>query len=452
MRYVVLLLALVLTACSAAPRPAAYPEAAPLPEMRVFPAARPAAPVRANGDLARDFLELSFWLEDGRPLPVFTRFEGPVTLAVAGPAPDIALRDLAILIERLRSEARIDITTTTDLAAANIVVEFLPGRMLATYAPETACFVVPRVGSWTEFRQNRRSGLLDWTTLERRETLSVFIPYDTNPQEIRDCLHEEIAQALGPLNDLYRLSDTIFNDDNFHSVLTGFDMLILRAYYAPELRSGMSRDEVAARLPAILRRINPAGERRGPAADPGETPRDWLGAINVALNPVRRPDRLEAAHYAVGRAQELGWTDSRLALSYFALGRAAAPDSSTLAAAAFLRAGLVWRDLPDAQVHVAHIDMQMAAFALVAGQPQNTVALTDRAMEPAYQAQNAALLASLLMLRATALDDLGRGTEAQADRLDSLGWARYGFGSDEEVRARLAEIASLGRTAGDRAR
>ena len=52
---------------------------------------------------------------------------------------------------------------------------------------------------------------------------------------MRDCLHEELAQALGPLNDLYRLPNTVFNDDNFHSVLTGFDMTILRATYAPGL-------------------------------------------------------------------------------------------------------------------------------------------------------------------------------------------------------------------------
>ena len=53
------------------------------------------------------------------------------------------------------------------------------------------------------------------------------------------------------MNDLYRLPESIFNDDNFHTVLTRFDMLILAATYAPELRSGMSRDAVAAALPGI---------------------------------------------------------------------------------------------------------------------------------------------------------------------------------------------------------
>ena len=63
---------------------------------------------------------------------------------------------------------------------------------------------------------------------------------------MRDCLHEELAQALGPLNDLYHLPDSVFNDDNIHTVLTGFDMLILRAAYAPELRTGMTREQVEA--------------------------------------------------------------------------------------------------------------------------------------------------------------------------------------------------------------
>ncbi len=70
--------------------------------------------------------------------------------------------------------------------------------------------------------------------------MAIFLPGDVSPQETRDCLHEEMAQALGPLNDLYRLGDSVFNDDNFHTVLTGFDMLVLRTYYAPDLRSGMT--------------------------------------------------------------------------------------------------------------------------------------------------------------------------------------------------------------------
>ncbi|MCR9114241.1 MAG: ATP-dependent transcriptional regulator, partial [Rhodobacteraceae bacterium] len=37
----------------------------------------------------------------------------------------------------------------------------------------------------------------------------------------------------------------------------------------------------------------------------------------------------------------------------------------------------------------------------------------------------------------------GRVAEAQAVRMDSIGWARYGFGADWAVRAKLREISSL---------
>ena len=45
---------------------------------------------RNNADIARDFLELSFKMESGRPLPVLTRFEGPITVRATGPMPPSA--------------------------------------------------------------------------------------------------------------------------------------------------------------------------------------------------------------------------------------------------------------------------------------------------------------------------------------------------------------------------
>jgi hypothetical protein len=60
-------------------------------------------------------------------------------------------------------------------------------------------------------------------------------------------------------------------------------------------------------------------------------------------------------------------------------------------------------------------------------------------------AENAALLSTLLMIKAEALHLAGRATEAQLVRLDSLGWARYGFGSDAEVGARMEEISRIAR-------
>lgn len=403
----------------------------------------PLAPVPGpgNAEIAGNFLDLEFRMESGRSLPVFTRFEGPITVALTGDVPGTAAADLDRLIRRLRTEAGIDLRQTAGHAA--ITVEFLPrARIQATYA-NVACFVVPRVSSWAEYRAAKGTARLDWTTLTRRETAAIFVPSDTSPQEVRDCLHEELAQAMGPLNDLYSLPDSVFNDDNFHTVLTGFDMLILRLHYAGELRSGMTEAEVAARLPGLLARLNPSGERAGPQSR-DRTPRAWIDAIELALGPRSRlATRQSAAQRALALAQAQGWTDGRLAFSHFAIGRLALGTDPQAAAAAFLEAARLYRRLPGGSIHAAHVDMQLAALALSAGDAPQVLALADRAIPVVRAAENAALLATLLLLKAEALSLLGREAEARAVRLDSLAPARYGFGAENMVRARISDIAAL---------
>jgi hypothetical protein len=411
--------------------------------MKSFGAMRATPPARSNQGIAADFLDLSFRLESGRELPVFTRFEGPVTVRVVGPAPPTLSGDLDRLLARFRAEAGLPITRVPGTADASITIEVITRAELQRAVPQAACFVVPRVSSWSEFRRDRRSPQLDWTTLRVRERMAVFIPSDVAPQEVRDCLHEEVAQALGPLNDLYRLTDSVFNDDNFHTVLTGFDMLILRATYAPELRSGMTRAEVAAALPGVLARINPGGNGVGYRPRPPTT-RDWIDAIETALGPRTSPTRRRsAAAEAVEIARSRGWNDNRLGFSLYAFGRLSLGADPDLALASFLQARQIFARSSDTAIHEAHVNMQLAAFALASGQADFALELVDASVPVVERKQNAALLSSLLLVRAEALETLGRPAEAQATRLDSLGWARYGFGSDQEVLMRATEIASL---------
>ena len=49
-----------------------------------------------------------------------------------------------------------------------------------------------------------------------------------------------------------------------------------------------------------------------------------------------------------------------------------------------------------------------------------------------------------MLLRAEALDLMGSRADARAVRLDSLGWARYGFGTDWAARAKLRELSVVG--------
>lgn len=417
-----------------------------LPRMSNFGTVTVQAPARPNTEIAADFLDLSFAMESGRRVERMSRFEGPVTVDVVAGAPRTLEPDLERLIARLRSEAEIDIRrATSDATPANITIETIPRERLQRVVPQAACFVVPRVSSWSEFRSaSARAGRdLDWTTLDTRERVAIFIPSDVPPQEVRDCLNEELAQALGPLNDIYHLPDSVFNDDNFHAILTGFDMLILRAYYDDSLRSGMTRADVAQRLPEILDRLNPGG-RRGAARAPIDTSRPWITAIETALVPGGAASaRIQAAERAVTIARNADWQDVRLGFSHFALGRLTLSSDVERSIAAFQIAGGVFERLAPGGIQSAHVDMQLAAFTLSSGRADDALRLTGRAMPAATRAQNAALLSTLMMIRAEALDDLGRTSEARQVRIDSLSWGRYGFGPNAALGARLTEVAAL---------
>ncbi|NYS24049.1 DUF2927 domain-containing protein [Rhodobacteraceae bacterium 2376] len=435
----------VLAACAPAPdvgerlQPAVN---AAIPAPR-FDSPRPYAPARSNTEIAHDILELGFFLESGREIPRFSRFEGPVALALTGEVPRGAVEETDRLLARIRTEAGIDIRRT-GRAPAQITVEFVPGRQLRREVPQAACFVVPNVSDWSEFRAARRSDTLDWTRVIERTRVGVFIPSDTTPQEIRDCLHEEIAQAMGPLNDLYRLQDSVFNDDNFQTVLTGFDMLVLRVWTAPELRSGMTQAQVAERLPAILARKNPRGERAFSGTLPDRSPRAWVNAVETALGRGgNRAARQGAATTALAIASARGWEDARMAFSLYLVARFAPASAGETALAALMRAQAIYHTLPGGEVHAAHMDMHMATQALAAGQNSLVLTLTGRAMDPARRTENAALQATLMLLRAEALQRLGRQAEADALRRNSIPLAAWGFGRPDALDSRIAEIAAL---------
>lgn len=418
-----------------------------LPPMKVFqeasPGQHPRQTPRSNTALARDFLDLSFALENGTPLAHLTRFEGPITLRVIGAHVPASLGpDLGQLLRRLEREAGVRITRVPSAnAAASVTIQTLPLTELAHRAPNTACIVAPNVSNWREFKRERRKNL-SWTQVETRTRLAIFIPEEVAPQEIRDCLHEELAQALGPLNDLYRLSDSVFNDDNIHSVLTPFDMLMLKLTYAPDLHSGMTRAEVAARLPALLKRVHPSGEIPD-TSQPSPTPRLWTDLVIAAMSEGSIPARKSAAESAVAIARTEGWDDTRTGFSWFLLGRLALSSDQALAHTALTESARIYGAHPETRFHAAHVALQLSALALVEGQDQTAYEIAARAIPAAKDAENAALLASLMMTEAEALAAMGHVNDARSVRLDSLGWARYGFGADAMVRSRAAEIAAL---------
>ena len=205
----------------------------------------------------------------------------------------------------------------------------------------------------------------------------------------------------------------------------------------------MTRGEVAARLSAVLARLNPTGQF-GPARPVNGTTRDWISDIETALGAGSSAARRRSAAFdALSLAGALNYGGPRDGFANYAFGRLNVGYNSDIALAAFNRAMQIYQSSPETRLHSAHVAVQLAAFSLSAGDGQTVLNLVEPAIPVAAAHENAALLATLMMFKAEALEMMGRVGEAQAVRMDSLGWARYGFGSDSNVRARLREISSL---------
>ena len=149
---VAMLLASLLLAGCAAVAPVPGPE---LTGVRFAPVTLPKGIARSNRDLAQDFLELTFALESGEPLPALLRYETPVRVYLRSPSLAAYRPDLEALLNRLRVEAGIDIAETRDPDQAQIFIEAVPAARIARVFPTAACFIVPGERDWKGFQSRR---------------------------------------------------------------------------------------------------------------------------------------------------------------------------------------------------------------------------------------------------------------------------------------------------------
>lgn len=79
------------------------------PVVKSFTSLQLAPIAQNNSQLAKDFMDLGFQLENGRIIPVLARFAGTIEVDVTAPVSDFFEAELDSLLNRLRREARIDI-------------------------------------------------------------------------------------------------------------------------------------------------------------------------------------------------------------------------------------------------------------------------------------------------------------------------------------------------------
>jgi len=83
---------------------------------------------------------------------------------------------------------------------------------------------------------------------------NVIVVADAGDFVFYDCTYEELLQSLGPINDT-TVPWTMFNDEVQMGFFDLYDQYLLNILYHPAIRAGMTRAEVEAVMPRVLREV-----------------------------------------------------------------------------------------------------------------------------------------------------------------------------------------------------
>lgn len=239
--------------------------------------AAPADAPFSNADLASNFeriaLNREYRREGGALVQATTpalvsRWEEPIRYQVVGAGVTAADRaEYAALAARLSRLTGLDLAETDGEPNLSILI---------LGAEERAAFVraleadrpgpgMPLVGRWAEeigYPCIGQVGFRDAAS-GRITGAMIFIKAELEGLLRRSCIHEELAQTLGLMNDDDDVRPSVFNDDQEFALLTEHDELLLRILYDPRLRSGMSAEEAAPLVAGIVADLRPGAEEEG---------------------------------------------------------------------------------------------------------------------------------------------------------------------------------------------
>ncbi|HEY9645324.1 MAG TPA: DUF2927 domain-containing protein [Chroococcidiopsis sp.] len=235
-------------------RPPVLPSASPptVPEA-------PSALGFADRDQAIDyFLEIAMGSEFGETSPTVKKWAGPIRITVSGTPTAADLATLDRVIRELNTLINGAVTLEISDQDPNLEIAFLPEAEFAqqgtNYEPGNLGFF------WTWW---------DKDVIDRAKIL--ISTTGVSQKERSHLLREELTQSLGLMNDSERYRDSIFYQGWTSTTdYTELDQAVIAILYRPEIRPGMSADEVKAalsRAPAPGRLTAASGWRQAIAAD-----------------------------------------------------------------------------------------------------------------------------------------------------------------------------------------
>jgi hypothetical protein len=179
------------------------------------------------------------------------KYEKPVRVHVDSRAKPDRRKEVAEVVDDIRSKIRhLDIAMADSRKEANVTVTLVRDRDIEKtirqfYGREQAARIVKSLEPQclSGFRKDE---------LFRIEHSDVIVVVDAGDFIFRDCIYEELLQALGPINDDDDLPWTMFNDDVQMGFFGIYDQYLLNILYDPRIRAGMTKEQVKVLLPQIL--------------------------------------------------------------------------------------------------------------------------------------------------------------------------------------------------------
>jgi hypothetical protein len=221
----------------------------------------------SDAEIIDGFFKTSFGSELGRGDTVdrIRKYDRPVRVFVDNRGRPDRRRQVVDIVEDIRSKIdHLDIAMTTVRSEANIIVTLVPERDFAqTLRTHYGAEQAEKIQKSLE--PQCLAGLAKDASY-RIIRSDVFLVVDAGNFVFADCGYEEILQALGPINDDNSIPWTMFNDNVSLGFFGVYDQLLLNILYHPQIKAGMTRDEVYGVLPAVLPEVRAFVARTNPIA------------------------------------------------------------------------------------------------------------------------------------------------------------------------------------------
>jgi hypothetical protein len=181
------------------------------------------------------------------------KYDVPVRVFADGDRADRKAQLTKVIADIARRVQHLDIAVTDSSSAANVVVKLVRDRDL--YRTITSSYGAERA---REIRDSLDPQCLSGFRKSDRfeiEHSDVILTVDSGDFIFLDCAYEELLQAMGPINDTNSVPWTMFNDNVQMGFFDVYDQYLLNILYHPNIKAGMTVQDVKAVLPQVLTEV-----------------------------------------------------------------------------------------------------------------------------------------------------------------------------------------------------